>query len=133
MRPPKSGSPAATLATALRRISSLTGTDCQPEARSSPRVATDGDGVRGATDMGRPYRHPMRGDPPGPTSPDDSAGGRRTNGPTSPDGTARGEPTGRRARTTRARGEPTGRRARTAPARGEPTGRRARTARARGE
>ena len=34
----------------------MTGTDSQPEARSSPRVATDGDGVRGATDMGRPYR-----------------------------------------------------------------------------
>src|SRR5262245_14564324 len=51
MRPPNSGSPAATFTTALRRTSSLTGTDCQPEALSSPRVATVGGGVRGAADM----------------------------------------------------------------------------------
>jgi hypothetical protein len=37
--PSNRGSPAAILATALRRISSFTGTDTQPAARSSPKVA----------------------------------------------------------------------------------------------
>src|SRR6266851_682866 len=37
--PSTSGSPDAILATALRRISSLTGTDCHPDSRSCPRVA----------------------------------------------------------------------------------------------
>ena len=39
-------SPAAMRATALRRISSLTGTEVHPEARSSPRVTG-----RGVSDM----------------------------------------------------------------------------------
>src|SRR5688500_13942345 len=39
MTPGKRASPAAILVTTLRRSSSLTGTDCQPDSRSWPRVA----------------------------------------------------------------------------------------------
>ena len=49
-----SGSPAAMRAIALRRTSSFTGTDCQPEAFSSPSVR--GRASRDVATMGRPYR-----------------------------------------------------------------------------